>query len=46
MTTLIALILTPIALSALPHLLPGARASQSETAVKQRAIFEAAMKKR
>jgi hypothetical protein len=42
MTTIIALLSMPIVLSILPQLLPGAKGCQSETAKKQRAIFEAA----
>jgi hypothetical protein len=44
MTVIAALLATPIALSLLPHLLPGAKGDQSETAKMQRALFEAAMR--
>jgi hypothetical protein len=43
MIVIVALLAMPIAISLLPHLLPGAKACQSETAKMQRAIFEDAL---
>jgi hypothetical protein len=44
MTVIAALLSMPIALSLLPHLLPGAKGEQSETAKMQRALFEQSMR--
>jgi hypothetical protein len=44
MIVIVALLAMPIALSLLPHLLPGAKGEQSEAAKMQRALFESAVR--